>query len=120
MKLANLKRFLPAPVNIFLAAVSAILLVLAFPDFEFWLLAWFALIPLFIAVEREKESWVKSFLVGWTFGTVFFFGSCWWLTHAPITYAGFPFVLAYFLMLVASLAVGFFPALFAALLSMVL
>lgn len=120
MKFANLKRFLPAPLNILLAAVSAILLVLAFPDFEFWIIAWFALVPLFFAVEREKESWIKSFLVGWTFGTVFFFGSCWWLTHAPITYAGFPSLLAYFLMLLAALAVGIFPALFATLFSITL
>ena len=120
MNFANLKRFLPAPLNVGLAVFSAILLVLAFPGFEFWLIAWFALVPLFFAVEREKESWVKSLLVGWTFGTVFFFGSCWWLTFAPITYAGFPSLLAYFLLLLASLAVGFFPALFAALFSIIL
>jgi apolipoprotein N-acyltransferase len=120
MKFASLKQFLPAPLNILLAVFSAILLVLAFPDFEFWFVAWFALVPLFFAVEREKESWIKSFLVGWTFGTTFFFGSCWWLTFAPITYAGFPVLLAYFLLLLASLAVGFFPALFAALFSIVL
>jgi apolipoprotein N-acyltransferase len=120
MKFANLKQFLPAPLNILLAVFSAILLVSAFPDFELWFVAWFALVPLFFAVEREKESWVKSFLVGWTFGTCFFFGSCWWLTFAPITYAGFPVILAYFLMLLASLAVGIFPAIFAALFSILL
>ncbi|MCU1289583.1 MAG: lnt, partial [Acidobacteria bacterium] len=120
MKISSFKRFIPAPLNSVLAVLSAILLVFAFPDFEFWFLAWFALVPLFFAVEREKESFVKSLFVGWIFGTCFFFGSCWWLTFAPITYAGFPFLLAYFLLFCASLAVGFFPALFAALFSIFL
>ena len=39
------------------------------------------------AVEREKESVVRAFVAGWLFGAVFFFGTCWWLTFAPITYA---------------------------------
>ena len=120
MKFSRLKSFLPAPFNIILAVVSAILLILAFPGFEFWFLAWFALVPLFFAVEREKESVVKALFVGWIFGTVFFFGSCWWLTFAPITYAGFPVLLAYFLLFLACLAVGFFPALFSSFLSILL
>ncbi|HEX8638170.1 MAG TPA: apolipoprotein N-acyltransferase, partial [Pyrinomonadaceae bacterium] len=120
MKAASFKRFLPAPMNAVLAFVSAILLVLAFPDFELWFLAWFALVPLFFAIEREKESAAKSLVVGWIFGTSFFFGSCWWLTFAPITYAGFPFLLAYFLLFLACLAVGFFSAIFSALFSVLL
>ena len=118
--LAGFKSKLPKPFNVLLALFSAILLILAFPDFEFWFLAWFALVPLFFAIEREKESPVKSFLVGWIFGTVFFFGSCWWLTHAPITYAGFPPVLAYFLLFCATSIVGLFPALFSLLFSFLL
>ncbi|MGI9055128.1 MAG: apolipoprotein N-acyltransferase, partial [Pyrinomonadaceae bacterium] len=50
----------------------------------------------------------------------FFFGSCWWLTYAPITYAKFPAPLAYFLLLCATLMVGLFPALFAGLFSILL
>ena len=120
MKFPALKRFLPAPLNAVLAVASAILLVLAFPDYEFWFLAWFALAPLFFAIEREKESAAKSLVVGWIFGTCFFFGSCWWLTFAPITYAKFPFLLAYFLLFLACLAVGFFSAIFAAVFSILL
>lgn len=120
MRFSALKNFTPAPLNAVLAVLSAILLVLAFPDFEFWFLAWFALVPLFFAIEREKQSAAKAFVTGWIFGTLFFFGSCWWLTFAPITYAGFPFLLAYFLLFLASLAVGFFPALFAAAFSILL
>lgn len=106
--------------SILAALASAILLILAFPDFEFWFLAWFALAPLLWAVEREKGSAVKSFVLGWIFGTVFFFGTCWWLTFAPITYAGFPPALAYFLMLGVTGVVGIFPGIFSAVLSVLL
>src|SRR5690349_19593247 len=103
-----------------LAAVSAVLLILAFPGFEFWFLAWIALIPLFFAVEREKDSLVKSFLTGWTFGVVFFFGTCWWLTFAPITYAALPAPLVYFFLFCACAVVGILPGIFGALYSILL
>ena len=118
--LSAVKSNLPGPLNVLLAVFSAILLILAFPDFEFWFLAWFALVPLFYAIECEKESLIKSFFVGWIFGTCFFFGSCWWLTHAPITYAGFPPLLAYFLLFCAASIVALFPALFSLSLSFLL
>ncbi len=102
------------------ALASAILLIGAFPDFEFWFLAWFALVPLLWAVEREKESVVKSLMLGWIFGTVFFFGTCWWLTFAPITYAGFPPALAYLLMFGVTGIVGVFPGIFGVVLAVLL
>ncbi len=120
MKLASLKNVFPSVSNAGLAVVSAILLILAFPNFEFWFLAWISLIPLFAAIEREKESWRKSFFTGWIFGTIFFFGTCWWLTDAPITYANFPVFLAFVLMFFVALTVGIFPAIFGALFSVLL
>ena len=89
MKSTSPRRIFPAFSNVLLALLSAVLLILAFPDFELSFLAWFALIPLFIAVEREKESSRRSLLLGWIWGAFFYFGTCWWLTFAPITYAGF-------------------------------
>ena len=115
-----MRSLIPDWKNVLAALASAILLIGAFPDFEFWFLAWFALVPLMWAVEREKESVVKSFVLGWIFGTVFFFGTCWWLTFAPITYAGFPWPLAYFLMFGVTVIVGIFPAMFAAILATLL
>ncbi|MBL0240698.1 MAG: apolipoprotein N-acyltransferase [Chloracidobacterium sp.] len=103
-----------------MATTSAIILILAFPDFELWWMAWFALVPLMLAVDREKASVVRSFVTGWIFGTVFFFGTCWWLTFAPIHYAGFPPWLAYSGMVFIALIVGVFPGLFAAILSVLL
>lgn len=120
MRLLPLNGSLPGWKNALLALLSAVLLILAFPDFDYWFLAWFALAPLMWAVEREKDSTSRSFVVGWIFGTVFFFGTCWWLTYAPITYAGFPPILAYFLLFCVCFVAGLFPAAFAALLSVLL
>jgi len=119
MALDFVKRILPSSKNATLSLLAAGLLVLAFPDFEYWFLAWFALVPLMWAVEREA-SVLKSFVLGWLFGTAFFFGTCWWLTYAPIHYAAFPWPVAYFLILVVSIGAGVFPAIFAAILSALL
>ncbi len=118
--LVRLKEKMPAPANIFLAILSAILLVLAFPGFELYLLAWIAFVPLFFAFNREKNSLPASFILGWIFGLIFFFGSCWWLTYAPIRYANFPAPLAYFLLFGACMAVALFPAVFGFLFSITL
>jgi len=120
MRLLPLTKGLPGWKNALLALLSAILLILAFPDFDYWFLAWFALVPLMWAVEREKESTSRSFVLGWIFGTAFFFGTCWWLTYAPITYAAFPPILAYFLLFCVCLVAGLFPAMFAGILSALL
>ena len=120
MKFSFAKVKLPTLSNSLLAILSAILLTLAFPDFDLWFLAWFALVPLFYAVEQEKESIVKSFVLGWIFGTLFFAGSCWWLTFSFITYGGIPMPIAYFLLFIICSMVGFFPAIFAAGFSLVL
>ena len=119
MALDFVKRILPSWKNAALALLAAGLLILAFPDFEYWFLAWVALVPLMWAVEREA-SIRRSFVLGWLFGTAFFFGTCWWLTYAPIHYAAFPWPLAYFLILIVSIGAGVFPAIFAAVLSALL
>ncbi len=120
MKFSAARAKLPTVVNSLLAALSAMLLVLSFPDFDFWFLAWVSLVPLFFAVEREKHSIVKSFVLGWIFGICFFFGSCWWLTYAPTTYGGVPAIISYALFFGVTLIAGFFPAIFAALFSLFL
>src|SRR5687768_12648367 len=118
---------IPRPTDVFpmwknaaLAVLSAVLLILAFPDFEFWFLAWFALVPLMWGVDEQKHSVAACFSLGWLFGIIFFFGTCWWLTFAPINYAGFPPVLAYFLLFCVTVVAGLFPAAFTAILAVLL
>lgn len=103
-----------------LALLAAGLLILAFPDFEFWFLAWFALVPLMWAVERQSHCVAACFTLGWLFGTTFFFGTCWWLTYAPIHYAAIPWPIAYLLIFIACLGAGIFPGIFALILSVLI
>lgn len=120
MKFLSRARVFPSLKSVLAAFLAAILLALAFPDFEVWLLAYVALVPLFYAAEWEKNSFLKSFILGWVFGIVFFFAACWWLSFPMIRYASLPAPLAYFLVLIASLTVGIIPAIFWALFSILL
>ncbi len=112
-------RIFPSWQNALLALLAAGLLILAFPDFEWWWTAWFALVPLMWAVEREGRA-MPAFMLGWLFGIACFFGTVWWLTYAPIHYAGVPWPLAYLLIFVACVLSGLFPALFTCTLSRLL
>jgi apolipoprotein N-acyltransferase len=151
VKIPKISNLLPDWKNALLAVLSAVLLILAFPDFELWFLAWFALAPLLFAIEREVErghsrphepegrtepslfatsfrtlsrscgqECPRSFVLGWIFGVVFFTGTCWWLTYAPINYAGFPPLLAYFLLFCVTAVAAIFPGIFGLLLSVFL
>ena len=56
--------------HLLLAAISGVLLALAFPRFDAWWLAPVALKPLTIAMSREFVPW-RRFLLGWVMGVVF-------------------------------------------------
>lgn len=102
----------PTIAEAFRAVASALLLLLAFPDFDLWPLAWVALVPLLYAVASRPRA-PQSFLTGWLAGTVFFYASCHWLTFPMIRYAEIPAWLAHVLMLAPALAGGLFVGLFA-------
>ncbi len=95
-----------------IALSSSVLLILAFPDFELWPLAAVGLIPLLIVVAQRPKPW-RSFFLGWLTGTVFFYGSCYWLTYSMIHYGGVPTWLAYLLLIPVPVVVGLFPGIFA-------
>ncbi|HEV2705918.1 MAG TPA: apolipoprotein N-acyltransferase [Pyrinomonadaceae bacterium] len=100
-----------------LAGASALLLVLSFPDFNLWPLAWVALVPLAFAVTRQRMHAATAFVLGWATGTVFFYATCWWLTHAMVHYGGIPRFVAFPLLFPAPLITGLFPALWTAVLA---
>jgi apolipoprotein N-acyltransferase len=120
MNLRFIQAKMPKLANVGLVLFSVILMTLSFPDFDLWFLAWFGLVPLFVAIDREKKSIFKSTLLGWLFGIGFFYGTCWWLSFAMITYGGIPPLLAYFLVFVIVAIVGLSSALFAGLFSILL
>ncbi len=136
MTFGIVKRIFPSWQNTLLALVASVLLILAFPDFEYWFLAWFALVPLMWAIERETRLQkparskgisrgigspvTRSFVLGWMFGTTFFFGTCWWLAYAPIHYAAIPSPIAYILIFIPCVISGIFPGIFASILALLL
>src|SRR5437764_9458078 len=83
-----LRASLPAPAEASLVTGSALLTVLSFPDFDLWFLAWVSLVPLLIVVARAA-SVHKAFVAGWIWGTIFFYGTCWWLTYPMVHSAQF-------------------------------
>ena len=92
-----------------LAIGSAILLILAFPNFEFWWLAWIGFVPLLFAVVTTSRK-RTAFALGLLWGTAFFYGTCWWLTYPMIHYGGVSAWLAYPLLLLPVVFVSLFPA----------
>ncbi len=94
------------------ALASSFLLILSFPNFDLSFLAWIGLIPLLVAVGRRPVPW-RAFILGWVTGSVFFYGSCYWLTYSMIHYGGLSPWIAYPLLVPLALIVGLFPALFA-------
>jgi apolipoprotein N-acyltransferase len=98
------------------ATATAVLLILSFPNFEFSALAWIALVPLMWAIVN-RPSPRRAFLLGWVAGSIFFYGSCYWLTYSMINYGGLPRILAYLLLAPATIVVGIFPGVFALILA---
>jgi apolipoprotein N-acyltransferase len=101
------------------AGASTLLLIFAFPNFELHFLAWIALVPLLVVIAR-RPSPLKSFLLGWTVGSVFFYVTCYWLTYSMVHYGGVPTVLAYLLLIPGAIVVGVFHGLFASLTALVI
>lgn len=105
--------------NLWLAVVAGFLLVLAFPNWNLWSLGWVGVAPLIMAVAREQKFW-RSFLLGWTTGTIFYAGSSPWITYSMHNYGGIPLWLCYFLLLLIAAILASFTALFAGLLGYVI
>src|SRR5438477_7065001 len=105
----------PALAEVSVVTSSALLTILSFPDFDLWPLAWVGLAPLLIViVQLTKAS--RAFLLGWLWGIVFFYGTCWWLTYPMIHYARIAPWLAYPLLVLPVALVAIFPGLFSAVL----
>lgn len=100
-------------INISLAILSALTLVLSFPNFELYFLAWFSLIPLLYALVRTTKT-SFAFLLGEIFGIGYFYGTCYWITYSMINYGELHPVVAYFLAFILVAIVSLFPALFSA------
>jgi len=65
-----------------LSALSAVLLILSFPNFNLSFLAWIALVPLLFAIEGRTPR--EAFRLAYICGAVFFLGTIYWLIHVTL------------------------------------
>jgi len=93
-------RFKPRT-DFLLTFFSAVLLILAFPRTDAWILAWAGLVPFFLALDGKncRQAWK----LGYCFGVVFFSGTLYWLIY--VTVPG-----AVLFVLYLSLYIGLFAA----------
>lgn len=77
--------------KIILTVLSAIFLILSFPNFNLYYLAWVAFLPLFFALDGLSPA--RSFGLAYIAGVLFFLGTIYWLVH--VTLPGMIIVAAY-------------------------
>ena len=70
-----------------LAVLTAALLILLYPDFNFTWLAPIALAPLLIVLAREPRP-LRRFLLGYVAGVIYWFGVCYWIQFVLEVHGG--------------------------------
>ncbi len=101
--------------DIALALVSGILLVLGFPPFDFYPLAWIALIPLFVSLMEKNAK--ASFYLGMLTGFVYFVGTVYWIFNSIYFYGNIPAVLSLLILIALCLYLGAYVGVFSVLLN---
>jgi apolipoprotein N-acyltransferase len=95
-----------------LATASGLLLVVIFPTLNVNLLAWIALVPLFLALNGQSVK--NGFFLGGITGIVYFAGTVHWVTNSVHYYGGVPLVPASLITLLLCAYLALYPALFCA------
>lgn len=85
------------------AALSAVVLTLAFPKVNAWFLAPFGVAGLFWALK--DASWKRAFGLAWFAGVIFFSIMCWWWSTEIVSDVG---VLAYVAVVIAAMIQGLY------------
>lgn len=96
--------------DIILVIVSGILLAFAFPPFDLYPLAWFALLPLLMAIY--EKSLRVSFLLGSLAGLVFFLCTIYWVFHSVYFYGNVPMALSILIVILLCAYLGLYTGLF--------
>ncbi|HSW63084.1 MAG TPA: apolipoprotein N-acyltransferase [Dissulfurispiraceae bacterium] len=101
------------PLWVWAALGSGILLILAFPTFYLFPLAWVAFVPLLLSLYSLDNR--QAFLAGFLFGIVSFFGTTYWIYHSVNHYGSIPFIPSLLLVFALCLYLALYPALFSVL-----
>jgi len=96
-----------------LAILSGVALIYSFPKFGTGWMAWFALIPLLLALRTITAS-LKAGMMGLLTGLVFYIGILYWLPQVVITYGNLPFGLGVLALVLLSIYLSLYLACFAA------
>lgn len=90
---------------------SGALLPYCFPDTNLYPLAWVALVPLHLVVERVAP--VRAFWLGWLSGTITFAGIMAWVVTAMHVYGKVPLLASYAVLILFALYLGLYTGLYA-------
>ena len=112
-----------------LAVFSALLQLLPFPlagPVPFWrrLICWFCLVPLLLALagkDKRDEALrpLSSALLAYVCGVLWFAGNCYWIYQTMFLYGGLPAPVSFGILILFSLYLGLYFALFGACYSLV-
>ena len=103
----------PQTRDFFFALLCGILFFLSFPRFGFGVIAWIALVPLFVALNNVS-SLSRALLLGWTAGMAAYIGMLYWIAHVVVNYGYLPLVLGVILTILLAGYLSVYFALFAA------
>lgn len=95
----------------FLPSLSAFLLVLSFPPFDLFFLAWFSFLPLFFFLNKVN-NYKTVFKGGLIFGFLYFLGNVYWIYHSLYYYGSVPLLLSYIIVGILALYLALYPTLF--------
>lgn len=98
-------------ISVLLAALSAGLLILAFPKPDLGWLAFVALVPLLLAIHGRPP--VRAFRLGALTGLLFYLVSVSWVTHSMMVYGGVSFALSALALIVLAAYLSLYIGLFA-------
>ncbi|MEW6584933.1 MAG: apolipoprotein N-acyltransferase [Nitrospirota bacterium] len=93
------------------AFISGLALVFSFPTFDFFFLAWVALVPFLLSIYDKRPR--QSFAAGFVFGLPYFFGTLYWIYHSVHHYGGVPFGVSIFIVILLCSFLSLYTAIFA-------
>jgi apolipoprotein N-acyltransferase len=99
-----------------LALASGVLLCLSFPRYGSGLVAWAALVPLFLAVRSASP--LRAFGLGWVAGFSGYVGILYWIVHVVVRYGHLPVAVGIPVMLLLAAYLGLYVSVFAGALAM--
>ncbi len=94
-----------------LALASGALLCLSFPRYGSALVAWTALIPLFLAIRGSSP--LQAFGLGWLAGFTGYVGILYWIVHVVVHYGHLPVAVGIPVMLLLAAYLGLYVSIFA-------